>query len=444
MSIVASRNIFLDSEFVPYGNGDSFRVALPPSQFSCKANQIMRMTLTNFEIRRNWYAVNQTNNVFFIYDPTPAAGLPSGRLYPCIIPPGSYRAYAPASGLGVLTTPVTTASTPYGFNTPDLASAIKYALDKTLFVLNAGGTITDSNGKVVNNISYAATNHFTGTPSSTVTWNPVTRKFRISFPQLAAGRSPDLHIVCFQLKTGAGILPDTLEQFLQNANPSSYGDWSFQDCFELLGGIPTRNVTFRDALTRTPTTVTAASTLTFLSPYVGQLNTVEALYVRLSSSSTNNYQSPSLERDLSNDYVVCPTNIFARIPLPTSLYDETDDLISYSDTGASMFQTLLDVQQMNVLQCSLTDDKNRPISEVLQGQAIDGALAYKMTLKWEVIQMDHSLTTAPASMDVISSLSPAGFVRPTSGMQSSSYIPTVSKPMRSSMFAANGVGKALP
>lgn len=444
MSVVASRNIFLDSEFVPYGNGESFRVALPPAQFSCRANQMMRITLTNFEIRRNWYGVNQTNNVFFIYDPTAVAGFPAGRLYPCIIPPGSYRAFAPASGNAVLSVPVTSASTTYGYATPDLATAIKYAVDKTLFVLNAGGTITDCNGKDVNSITYTANNYFTGTPSSVVQWNPVTRKFGIAFPQLAAGKTPNLRIVCFQLKTGAGILDNTLEPFFKNADPSSYGDWSFQDCFELLGGIPTRTATFRDALTRTPTTVIAASALAYVSPYVGQLNTVEALYVRLSSSSTNNYQSPSLERDLSNDYGVCPTNIFARIPLPTSLYDETDELISYSDTGADMFQTLLDVHQMEAIQCSLTDDKNRPIAEVMQGQAVDGALAFKMTLKWEVIQFDQSLTSAPASMDVISSLSPAGFVRPTASMQSSSYIPTISKPMRPSMFSANGVSRALP
>ena len=447
MSVIASRNIFLDSEFTPYGNGESFRVSLPAAQFSCKGNQIMRITLTNFEIRRNWYGVNQTNNVFFIYDPTPLAGLPVGRLYPCIIPPGSYRTFAPATGLGTLSAgaTVTSTATQYDYATPDLASAIKFALDKALFVLNAGGKATDATGTVVNtNVAYTANNYFAGTPSSTVAWNAVTRKFTLTLPQLAAGKSPDLRIVCFQLKTGAGILDNTLEGFLSNSNQSIYGDWSFQDCFELLGGMPTRNALIRDALVRTPDVVTTASTLKFTSPYVGQINTVEALYVRLMSSSTNNYQSPSLERDVSNDYGVCPTNIFARIPLPTSLYDETDELISYTDTGADTFQTLLDVHQMDAIQCSLTDDKNRPIAEVAAGQAKDGALAFKMTLKWEVIQMDHSLTSAPASIDVISSLTPAGFVRPTAGMQSASYIPTFSKPQRASSFSANGISKALP
>lgn len=444
MAVVATRNIFLDSELVPYGNGESWRVALPPSSFTCKANQMMRLTLVNFEMRKNWYEVNDTNNTFFIYDATAGQNI----LYPVIIPPGSYRAFAPASNtVAALTTPVAAVNTAYDYATNDLASALKYAIDKTLVTMNIGGIITDWSGENAGTQTYAARAYFTGTPSCTVKWNPVVRKFIVQLPAFAAAKQADLRVVFFQIKGGAGVLPAALQQYVRNTNIDIYGDWAFQDCFELLGGAPTRDAnassasSFKSGLLRSGTVANGAI-LGFVSPYVGQLNTIEAIYVRLSSTSTNNFQSAGLDRYLQGeDHTVCPSNIFARFPLNVVVYDDINPIVTYDDSGSNTFQTLLDTHQLTSFQCAITDDKGRPLPEIALGQAKDGMLSCKMTLRWEVIQLDQSLHTAPPSMDIAASLSPVGFVRPTNDMGGSNAQPTIAKPMAPPRFSSNKVGR---
>ena len=58
-----SRLIFIDSEL----NGHPNAVVTFPSQpFSVCCSDHMRLTLLSFQMRRNWYSVNSTNNTFYI------------------------------------------------------------------------------------------------------------------------------------------------------------------------------------------------------------------------------------------------------------------------------------------------------------------------------------------------------------------------------------------
>ena len=58
-----SRLIFIDSEL----NGHQNAVVTFPSQpFSVCCSDHMRLTLLSFQMRRNWYSVNSTNNTFYI------------------------------------------------------------------------------------------------------------------------------------------------------------------------------------------------------------------------------------------------------------------------------------------------------------------------------------------------------------------------------------------
>ena len=440
----------------------------------------MRLTLTNFEIRKDWYEINNTNSTFFIADNI------TNNIYPVLIPPGSYRMFAPngvnganggnpalnanvigvvaTSSITVLNTPVAAVNTPYGYNTLDLASAIKYAIDKTLYVVQNGGTITDWNGNAVNGVVYAATNYFGAgvvSPSCTVKWNTITRKYVISYPAFVAGlNNPIAGCFSLQLKSGFGqflanngfaaFAAAALNQSTNN-NKALYGDWTFQDTHEIIGGRPTRDTS--TGFTQIGLTVatnlnngltTANTILTMSLPYPAQLNSVEAIYLRMYSSSTNNYQAPALEKDLPNTGVLNPTNIFARFPLPAALYDDANEIISFSDTGAYQYQSLLDTHQLDTLHIAITDDKNRPISEVSVGEAADGALSFKLTFKWELIQIDESLNVAPPSLDVITSLNPVGFVRPTALMQSTSSIPTLAPQAKESKFTSKHGQRANP
>ncbi len=433
--IVARKNMYINTESLAYGNGDSWRVSIPPAPFSCKANQRMRLTVLNVEMRKNWYEVNQTNNVFFIQ--LNIANVYSW--YPVIIPPGSYRSFGPtvAAGVAVASTPNTIPTTNnYSYATLDLASAIKYGIDKTLYTMINGGIITDSNGLPINNNSYATSTFFNISSTapgagSIVSWNSITRKFSITLPPLVAGSGltalKNVDIVFAQLKsdvtnlTTTGAAAAVFNPFTNN-NYSLYGNWNFQDCHELLGGIPTRSTNLLSAapyFTAGMNKATVGGLPVFTSPYVGQLNTLEGIYLRLFSSSTNNYQSPSMDRDAVNTNTMSPTNILARLPLTASVYDDLNEIISYTDPGMSCFQIYLDNKQIDNLQMSITDDKNRPISEVAQGEAQYGTLGYKLTLMWEVEQLEFSTTAAPASLDIKKSLVPVGYVGPNTLMNDS-------------------------
>lgn len=348
MTTVATRNLFIDSEITQgVGNGLSFRLNLPPSSFSCKPNQVMKMTLNNFEIRKNWYEVNQTNNVFWIQ--VTNAGV--SRFVPVIIPPGSYRAF----GATNTATGITFAS-PYTYTNNDLCSAISFAVTKSLSSLHTNNPVYDSVGNV-NIVSPApgltANAFFPSAPVATVAWNTVTRKFTITFPTPSANYVIN-GLVFVQCKNR---LPAShpMATALGNFN-TSYGDPTFMDTYELIGGVPTRD---SEVLGGNVAAGNSVTNNVFISPYVGQLNTLEAIYVRLLSSSTNNFQSPGLDRNLPNNYGLVPTNILARIPLPAAVYEDNIEILTYTEQGSGTFTCMIDARQMQNIEIMIVDDKGR-------------------------------------------------------------------------------------
>lgn len=444
--IICRKNMFINTETLTYAGGDSWRVSLPPAPFSCKANQRMKLTLLNMEIRKNWYEINQTNNTFFIQINN--AGVYSW--YPVLIPPGSYRAFGPAVAAGTaqgITANTAPSTVNYSYATNDLASAIKYGVDKTLYYMVNGGIITDCNGLQVNNNNYAPTTFFNISTGCTVSWNSVVRKFAINFPAFGANggsalTTANVDIVFAQLKTNLVGISTTgtggaVFNPMNNGNSSIYSNWNFQDSHEILGGIPTRSqnvLTVAPYFTPGMNKAAVAGTAVFTSPYVGQLNTLEGIYLRLFSSSTNNYQSPSMDRDSVNTNTLSPCNILARLPLTATVYDDLNEIISFTESGVYNFQIYLENKQLDNLQMSLTDDKNRPISEVALGEAANGTLGYKMTLMWEIEQLEFSTSSAPSSLDIKKSLSPVGFVGPNTDMGDASSKNIIYKKSQLSSF----------
>ncbi len=55
MKVKYSRVVFVDSEINSIGNGQISKINFPPSAFSVSPKEQMRLTLSSFEIRRNWY-----------------------------------------------------------------------------------------------------------------------------------------------------------------------------------------------------------------------------------------------------------------------------------------------------------------------------------------------------------------------------------------------------
>ena len=60
-----SKLLFLDSSVSTHG--DKTKVMLPPHPFSAQSNERMALTLQSFSMRRNWYNLNDTNRIFYLF-----------------------------------------------------------------------------------------------------------------------------------------------------------------------------------------------------------------------------------------------------------------------------------------------------------------------------------------------------------------------------------------
>jgi len=318
------RNVYIDSEINSIGNGQVSRIQFPSSAFNIRPQQMMKLVLTSFEMRRNWYSVNATNNKFYLYRPSAAVGSQYTQIS---ITPGSYRSF---SG-----TPATTPA-PVG----SLAKAIEDAILAAL-----GG-------------------------APVVSWDEVSRKFSI---QLPVGVPADSYLVCFQVK-----------QNPNNPEPANIDEGGyFNDSAELLGAKPTRD---NFTVPVNAFGVGSVGLNPMITPYVGSLNTIETIFLR-TSLQTNNYQSYGFERNLPNQNGLTPTTIFARIPLSRAHYDDTFEIIQFEDTN-DLFSILLQQTQLSDMLFTITDHAGRPLQEVAVGQADDGNLSFKMSFRWEVVEQD--------------------------------------------------------
>jgi len=318
MKVKYSRNIFIDSEINTIGNGQKTKVNLPPSSFSIGPHEDMRLIMTSFEMRRNWYSVNPSNNTFYSYAPA------TNTYTEITIAQGSYRLFG---------TDQTTADS--------LCQAVFNALTV------AGIT-------------------------STVTWSEVTRKFVLT---VTAGMAAGDYFVCFQVKSG------------DNQPAGVSGSGYFNDVHEILGCRPTRSPPNVGAgLLPVNAFRSSVGLVAHTSPYVGALNSLEAVYIR-TNLQTNNYQTYGFERSLPDQQGVTPTQIFARIPLTLAYYDDQKEFISFEDTN-DLFTIILGNKQLDTVTFRITDDKGRDIQEISPGMAEDGMLSFKLVYRWEIIVDD--------------------------------------------------------
>ena len=66
MEVVSSKNVFVNSESARTGDGQNLHLLFPPDAFSTNhKDELMRLTLTSFTMRRNFYSINKYNNVFY-------------------------------------------------------------------------------------------------------------------------------------------------------------------------------------------------------------------------------------------------------------------------------------------------------------------------------------------------------------------------------------------
>jgi len=374
-----TRNIFIDSETNTNIDYTTVSVNLIPQDFSCSQDEQMRMTLTTFEMRNNWYNININNNTFYIFTPT-SAGSASGTYYQVTIAQGSYvdfvdTIYNPGIGSPITQTGLATAIAS-ALNTTDSSPSSQYT----------SGTYPS-----------IGTGH-------TVSYNVVTRQFSITLNISGTGNNGTLtansYPVFFCVPNGNNLTDPP------PSNVYSFG--YFSDCYEIAGSAVNKTYSSSVAPTAMNNTgvypynvnspnSTTSSTSTWTSPFVGQLNSNEALYLRTNLQSAN-YSTYGFAQSIYQN-AITPSNIFARIPLQNQIYNVSDPFIVFEDKNDPF---IIDIgnKQLDQLTLMLTDDKNRPIPLVANGQVTNGSLSFKLTIKWEVLLRDQANPFIPNVNDL--------------------------------------------
>jgi len=320
------RSVFLNSE-INTQQGQIQRLNFPSSSFNVSQNEQMQITLSSFHARRNWYNINQTNGIFYVFDPA------APSYTECIIPAGNYMSF----------------DTPAAVGPPAVGASLCEGIVSAL--VNAG---------------YGA--------GSTCTYDANTRKLTITPVGFPAGA----YIVCFQVKSNNPVGPPI------GVSDEGY----FNDCCEIFGAKDTRDgwdgITPKNAFEIGGVGPTGAGP--YITPFVAQLNTLECIYV-LCDLHSGNFQTFGFQKGLPNQSGLTPTQIFARIPIRKAYFDPDDEFVDYQDNNDN-FSMFLHQTQLSQVSFSICDDKGRLIPEVAPFQAKEGSLSFKMCIKWRVMLDD--------------------------------------------------------
>jgi hypothetical protein len=142
MSLIETRNLFVNTEQTLIGECRNVGLNLPQYLLQCAENQRMRLTLNSFSMRKNWYSINKYNNTFFVVFKSNDV-IPILNYSKVTIPQGNYQSFTDQT---------------YG-----LAKAIETALDNVL-----------------------KTQFLIVTPATAVAWDYVTNKFTVTFDTTGA------------------------------------------------------------------------------------------------------------------------------------------------------------------------------------------------------------------------------------------------------------------
>tara|TARA_R110000787_G_scaffold39114_4_gene98237 strand:+ start:1813 stop:2823 length:1011 start_codon:yes stop_codon:yes gene_type:complete len=314
MEVAYTKNIFLDSSInTETGDGRFARWICPSEGFSVANTQFIKMTVNSFTMRRNWYNINQHNNLFYSWDPG------ADQYTPYTIAPGNYTTLT------------------------SVAAAIQTALQ----------------------IIHGA---------ALCTFDPLTRKFSLDMTGTGATFGNDNYFVGFSVKDG--VVPGT-------AFPLPTAEGLFNDSFEVLGGIPTRTSAQGAFVPKNLFGEGVEGQVVHITYYVAALNTLSELCVR-SSLQGGNYQSFGYEQNLPNASGLTNTDIIARIPIRNATWTAEEEFIHFEDFDDN-FSVIIPEKQLSQFVFSVTDHKGRLLPQVAPGQAQDGSLSFRLSLKMSIL-----------------------------------------------------------
>ena len=226
-----------------------------------------------------------------------------------------------------------------------LATAIQNALNETIIASIAAGPFEIT--------------------SAVAAYNATTRLFTITFTMAAGQNATVVQIRTLAIKGGA--LPVGVGM-----------QGGFSDVHELLGAKAMKSTTDDfNSMTQQFTNVCR-------SKYPCSLNSLDAIYVHLTTLETGNFMSTGHEVHISDSLRLVESSLFARIPFDDSSFTEAHEVIQFVDSGGDMFQSMLSRKNLENLDIRVTDARGRSLANMDPSQADEGLMAFKMCLRWDL------------------------------------------------------------
>ena len=319
--------MFLDSRM--HSHNDRTKVLLPSRPFTASGEEKMSLTLMQFSMRRNWYNINETNNQGYVHNVT------DDTYHHFEIEPKAYYAFESAQAGD---------------------ESLKDAVNQAFGSLCAQTTATGGLSGIISSIVAA--------------YDTQTRKFTFTVEINSGHRNKEFQFRLFSVKQGLPPAGVTAAGF-------------YNDAHEILGGVPKRRS--NDLQNAFEHVSGHAQTRTFKSVYPCSLNTLDALYIRLSALETGCYCSTQFDKNIIDDDRINETDIFARIPLERSTFDEVHEVVEYV-TDSDQFQVFPLRKHINELEIRITDAKGRSLAEVAPDQAANGLMGFQMVLRFDLFK----------------------------------------------------------
>ena len=373
-NIVATRNLFVNTDNTLVGDCRDTTLNLPQGLLECNENQNMRLTLNSFAMRHCWYRLNQYNTTFYIVakkKPT-FQGIEEVISARVKIKNGNYDSFTGLAGKineenGILNV-LTDALKFQPFNIVDPDVDVKYDLVTNLYKIkiNTAATGVDSPFLDVKFVTFTIPNYNSSSGSL--------------IQKILGRRSTDAFSSTFEVLGGCyekrNMLTGTdAEQFDQLVS-----------MFSVSKDDPGTNM------------------FTMNGHYNASLMIEENIYLRTNLQSSS-FQTSGFDTGSEIFPNIIPSQILAKIPLnnPTFaftkgstladpslvtdyVYQRPYELINFRDNGNNMYSQLLQSTHISQLRLFITDSYGRLIPEISPEQIKCNGMSFTASLRIDVFQ----------------------------------------------------------
>ena len=348
-----SQQLYINSEGGFGSIGDQinkFKVDLNTSPFSNADDTILRCSLTQFNMTKNFYDVNENNNAVRIcwkgYTDTGNTGKVVSNVDTIIrIPPGDYPTHSALISA--------------------FADKVKEVLDAAVADLTF--TITNSIPKTYRNFPFDSTNYI-DQPDATSEFENLRFMMTFTCSNTAFRFTHNPHFQCLSVATA-----NALELGVTNADRSATLEPSefYSDSFALLGGVRVEEYKAFNATLQQSFSVQKANHILRVAnwfPMNNETNTMPYIYLRSRNSRTQ--ASSNLEEGNNpHNHHMINSSLFAKIPRKV----KRDGSVYYELENSPYF-TNITQRQLNTLEFELTDHKGRELPQSSVGKDYTGNL----------------------------------------------------------------------